>query len=38
VTDSVLAERFERHRPRLAAIAYQMLGSVSEASSGLNLG
>jgi RNA polymerase sigma factor (sigma-70 family) len=31
VTDSVLAERFERHRPRLAAIAYQMLGSVSEA-------
>jgi len=27
----VLAERFETHRPRLRAIAYQTLGSVSEA-------
>jgi RNA polymerase sigma-70 factor (ECF subfamily) len=27
----VLAERFETHRPRLRAIAYQALGSVSEA-------
>src|SRR5215469_2133510 len=27
----VLAERFETHRPRLRAVAYQMLGSVSEA-------
>jgi RNA polymerase sigma-70 factor (ECF subfamily) len=31
MTESGLAERFERHRPRLAAIAYRMLGSVSEA-------
>jgi RNA polymerase sigma factor (sigma-70 family) len=31
VTESGLAEGFERHRPRLAAIAYRMLGSVSEA-------
>jgi RNA polymerase sigma-70 factor (ECF subfamily) len=31
MTESLLAERFERHRPRLAAIAYRMLGSVSEA-------
>jgi RNA polymerase sigma factor (sigma-70 family) len=27
----VLAERFEAHRPRLRAVAYQMLGSASEA-------
>src|SRR5215472_12202200 len=27
----VLAERFETHRPRLRAVAYQALGSVSEA-------
>jgi RNA polymerase sigma-70 factor, ECF subfamily len=31
VTESGLAERFELQRPRLAAIAYRMLGSVSEA-------
>jgi DNA-directed RNA polymerase specialized sigma24 family protein len=27
----VLAERFEAHRPRLRALAYQTLGSPSEA-------
>jgi RNA polymerase sigma factor (sigma-70 family) len=27
----LLAERFEEHRPRLRAVAYRMLGSVSEA-------
>src|SRR5512132_3921941 len=26
-----LAERFEEHRPRLRAVAYRMLGSMSEA-------
>ena len=26
-----LAERFEAHRPHLRAVAYRMLGSVSEA-------
>ena len=26
-----LAERFEEHRPRLRAVAYRMLGSLSEA-------
>ena len=26
-----LAERFEEHRPRLRAVAYRMLGSISEA-------
>jgi DNA-directed RNA polymerase specialized sigma24 family protein len=26
-----LAERFEKHRTRLRAVAYRMLGSVSEA-------
>jgi DNA-directed RNA polymerase specialized sigma24 family protein len=26
-----LAERFERHRPRLRSVAYRMLGSSSEA-------
>jgi DNA-directed RNA polymerase specialized sigma24 family protein len=26
-----LAERFEEHRPRLKAVAYRMLGSLSEA-------
>ena len=26
-----LAERFEQHRPRLRAVAYRMLGSLSEA-------
>jgi RNA polymerase sigma factor (sigma-70 family) len=30
-TETGLAERFERQRPRLKAIAYRMLGSVSEA-------
>jgi hypothetical protein len=25
-----LAERFQQHRPRLRAVAYRMLGSVSE--------
>jgi len=29
--DDVLAERFEVHRPRLRAVAYQTLGSASEA-------
>ncbi|GLW69219.1 RNA polymerase sigma factor [Kitasatospora phosalacinea] len=28
---SLLAERFEEHRPRLRAVAYRMLGSLSEA-------
>ena len=27
-----LAERFQAHRPRLRAVAYRMLGSLSEAS------
>src|SRR4029450_2639198 len=27
----VLAERFEAHRPRLRAVAYRMMGSLSEA-------
>jgi RNA polymerase sigma-70 factor (ECF subfamily) len=27
----LLAERFEEHRPRLRAVAYRMLGSLSEA-------
>ena len=26
-----LAERFQEHRPRLRAVAYRMLGSLSEA-------
>jgi DNA-directed RNA polymerase specialized sigma24 family protein len=26
-----LAERFQAHRPRLRAVAYRMLGSLSEA-------
>jgi DNA-directed RNA polymerase specialized sigma24 family protein len=26
-----LAERFEQHRPRLRAVAYRMLGSLTEA-------
>src|SRR5215469_4434595 len=29
--NDVLAERFEAHRPRLRAVAYQMLGSASDA-------
>lgn len=29
--DIALAERFEEHRPRLRAVAYRMLGSLSEA-------
>ncbi len=29
--EDVLAERFEAHRPRLRAVAYQALGSASEA-------
>ncbi|GGT02554.1 DNA-directed RNA polymerase sigma-70 factor [Planobispora rosea] len=29
--DDLLAERFETHRPRLRAVAYRMLGSLSEA-------
>lgn len=29
--NDVLAERFEEHRPRLRAVAYRMLGSVTEA-------
>ena len=29
--DASLAERFEEHRPRLRAVAYRMLGSLSEA-------
>jgi RNA polymerase sigma factor (sigma-70 family) len=29
--DELLAERFEEHRPRLRAVAYRMLGSLSEA-------
>src|SRR5262245_44858086 len=31
VTEQVLAERFEEQRPRLRAVAYRMLGSLSEA-------
>lgn len=31
MTNPELAGRFERYRPRLAAVAYRMLGSVSEA-------
>ena len=31
MTNPELAERFEGYRPRLAAVAYRMLGSVSEA-------
>jgi RNA polymerase sigma factor (sigma-70 family) len=31
MTDPELAERFEGYRPRLAAVAYRMLGTVSEA-------
>jgi RNA polymerase sigma-70 factor (ECF subfamily) len=31
MTDPELAERFEGHRPRLVAVAYRMLGSISEA-------
>jgi RNA polymerase sigma factor (sigma-70 family) len=31
----LLTERFERHRPRLQAVAYRMLGSVSEAEDAL---
>ena len=27
----LLADRFEEHRPRLRAVAYRMLGSLSEA-------
>src|ERR671922_2963112 len=30
-----LAERFEEHRPHLRAVAYRMLGSVSEADDAL---
>jgi RNA polymerase sigma-70 factor, ECF subfamily len=30
-----LAERFEQHRPRLRAVAYRMLGSMSEADDAL---
>src|ERR671935_2193323 len=30
-----LTERFEQHRPRLRAVAYRMLGSVSEADDAL---
>ena len=30
-----LTERFERHRPRLRAVAYRMLGSVSDADDAL---
>jgi RNA polymerase sigma-70 factor, ECF subfamily len=29
-----LAERFEEHRPHLRAVAYRMLGSLTEAASG----
>ena len=28
---NILAERFEAHRPHLRAVAYRMLGSLSEA-------
>ena len=36
VTDQQwLAERFEEHRPRLRAMAYRMLGSISEADDAL---
>ena len=31
MTDQWLAERFQEHRPRLRAVAYQMLGSQTEA-------
>jgi RNA polymerase sigma-70 factor (ECF subfamily) len=30
-----LAERFEEHRPHLQAVAYRMLGSVSEAEDAM---
>ncbi len=31
-----LAERFEQHRPRLRAVSYRMLGSLSEADDAVN--
>ena len=31
-----LAERFEEHRTRLRAVAYRMLGSLSEADDAVN--
>ena len=30
-----LTERFEQHRPHLRAVAYQMLGSLSESDDAL---
>jgi RNA polymerase sigma-70 factor, ECF subfamily len=33
--ENVLAERFQEHRPRLRAVAYRMLGSLSESDDAL---
>ena len=33
--ERALAERFQEHRPQLRAVAYRMLGSLSEADDAL---
>ena len=35
-TPERLAEQFEEHRPHVRAVAYRMLGSVSEAEDAVN--
>ena len=35
VDANLLAERFQEHRPRLRAVAYRMLGSLSESDDAL---